>query len=247
MKNHLFILILSLGLSPAYSQIVQSTCSASANIVSDHQDDADRITLREVYHFYPWGQSTYVDSIQIPQTYSDTIMDALIAVYNATGLPAVDTVTTMYDIHTFPDIEVDGIAITADSTLPWVQELQLGNVPTGTQFIDSLITLYGLDIEYYSTYAGMFGYHTVRFRSIGNYNIAALADEIEALPEIIYADPINTPGSGNNIEATINSDHVELIYSIGWGDCESTVDFGSSKCISIARSGMVEVTEVRCH
>jgi hypothetical protein len=36
---------------------------------------------------------------------------------------------------------------------------------------------------------------------------------------VYYSDPYSIGGDGNNITDSIYPDHIEIIYSIGWGDC----------------------------
>ncbi|MBK9593343.1 MAG: hypothetical protein IPO32_18210 [Crocinitomicaceae bacterium] len=75
--------------------------------------------------------STYPDTIHIPQTHVDTILNALIAVYNATSLPARDTVVTIYGITAQNYPTVDGIYVQVDTTAAWSDSLDNGIIPTG--------------------------------------------------------------------------------------------------------------------
>lgn len=117
MKLISLFLTIVVGTLTTYGQIVPSSCSAPDSILSKYNDDADRLALRKIYR----NNLTYKDSINIPQEHSDTVLNALIAVYNATTLPARDTVVNMFDIHSFPEIIMNGIEVAADSNLSWMQ------------------------------------------------------------------------------------------------------------------------------
>ncbi len=206
------------------AQIVPSSCTAPQTIIEKYKADADRLALGKIYA----RNLSFIDSIKIPKAYSDTFLNALIAVYNATSLPARDTVVSLLDIHSWPTIELNSIYISADSNLSWMQQLRLGNIPTGNSSIDSLISAYHFfTIEKYSDWDGILNYHTVTLESDSNYNMRALAEIFEAHPDIIIAEPATTVGDGDHIEnGYLHSlfppnDHIQLIFVAGWNDCYS--------------------------
>lgn len=217
MKKFITIIALTISTQFSFGQIVASSCTAPDSIVEKYNADADRLTVRKIYQY----NLTYIDSIEIPQTHTDTILNAMIAVYNATSLPARDTVITMYNIHSFPNPDINSFSVSADSNLTWMQQLKNGIFPTGNSTIDSLTNLYNLNVTYYSTYFGFMAYHTVSFQSDSNYNIQPLSDIYETISGVFFSDPGGWGGDGNDITSTIYSDHVELIYSVGWEDCPS--------------------------
>lgn len=217
MKKIITIIVLTISTQFCIGQIVPSSCTANDSIIAKFNSDANRITLRKIYQ----NNLPYIDSIEIPQEHVDTILNALIAVYNATALPARDSVVTMFNIHSFPNPDIHSFSVSADSNLTWMQQLKNGIVPTGNSTIDSLTNLYSLNVTSYSTYSGFLAYHTVSFKSDSNYNIQPLSDIYETIAGVYFSDPNGWGGDGNDITSTIYSDHVELIYSIGWGDCMS--------------------------
>ena len=206
-----FILLTQLGLG----QVVTSSCTAHDSIIQKYTADADRLTVRDSYT----NNLPYMDSIVISQTYSDTLLNALIAVYNATSLPARDTVVSMYNIHSFPNPNINSFAVAADSNLVWMQHLKNGIYPTGNSTVDSLTVLYNLHVWYY--FSSISGYDLVHFQSDSNYNVLPLSLLYQSIPGVFFTEPGGWGGDGNNITSTINSDHVELVYSVGWGDCPS--------------------------
>ena len=130
----------------------QLNCIAPDSIIAKYQDDADRLALRKIYRL----NSPYVDSVEIPQIVSDTFLNALIAVYNATHIPERDTVVSILDIHTWYIPPMRQVGVAADSSLFWMQQLSEGIIPTGYQALDSIIVKYDLSIDSYEEWAHWF-------------------------------------------------------------------------------------------
>lgn len=215
MKTTFLTIALTLLTHIGWGQIVPSSCTTQDSIIQLYSVDADRLTVRDAYAY----NLLFIDSIIIPQTYSDTLLNALVAVYNATTLSARDTVVSMYNIHAFPNPNINSFSVAADSNLVWMQQLKNGVFPTGNSTVDSLTVLYGLEVWFY--FGGLSGYDIVHFQSDSNYNVLPLSLLYQSIPGVYFTEPGGWGGDGNNITSTINTDHVELIYSIGWGDCPS--------------------------
>jgi len=201
----------------SFGQSVPSSCIAADSILNRYRDDADNIALEKIYYL----NLTFIDSIEIPQAQSDSILNALIAVYNAPSLPVRDTVVQMFDIHKHSNPTMKRISVSADSNLFWMQQLKNGIIPTGYSLMDSLLIAYKFTFDRYNDRGGSFSYHIVYFESDSNYNIAPLTNVFEAIPGVVFSESIGMAGTGDNITATINPDYVELNYSIGWEDCLS--------------------------
>ncbi len=213
MRISLLMLLIPICFGKISGQVVSSSCTAHDSIIQKYRDDADRLAMKKFYR----NNLPYKDSVLIPEDHADTVLRALIAVYNATSLPARDSVISMYDVHTFPDIYLNEIALYADSSLPWMQQLKNGNIPTGDPDIDSLLAKYGLNlVAYYTAWDSI---DFAWFRTDSNYNIPAMGNLFLAIPGVFSAEPNGLVGEGNNITDSIYTDHVELIYSYGWGDC----------------------------
>ncbi|HLG35037.1 MAG TPA: hypothetical protein VI757_09170, partial [Bacteroidia bacterium] len=216
MKKFLSVLFFAACVS-AEAQITPSSCNASPAIRAMYRDDADRMVVRRLYV----TNSPYADSVVIPQNLSDTLLDKLIAVYNATSLPARDSVIVMYNIHTFMDTALQIIDVHADSNLAWMQQLHLGNLNTGNAQVDNLITSYNLNLVSYSTNLSLFFFHSVRFEADTNINTYALTDMFSSIAGVYESLPLGWFGSGDDITDSITSNNVQLTYSYGWGDCPS--------------------------
>jgi len=213
-KVKLIIAILILTSYSTYAQIVPSSCSAPDSVITKYKTDAYRMTLRRLLR----NNSTYKDTISIPKNITDTTLNALIAIYNATSLVARDTIVKTNPIHSFPNPDLNRINISADSNLVWMQNIRKGISPTGNSTIDSLLNKYKLKLQYYYAYK-FWPYHSLTLVSDSQYNILAMTKIFKGISGVYYSDPYSIGGDGNNITDSIYPDHIEIIYSIGWGDC----------------------------
>lgn len=210
----IFLFYFVLVTQVANAQFVPSSCTAPDSILIKYKGDADRMVLRKIYR----NHLSYMDSIKIPAEFSSIVLKALIAVFNAKTLAARDTVTNIFNIHTFPDIVMNDLYVVADSNLNWMQQLKLRIIPTGNLIIDNLMADYGLKLRsFYPTSSDNF--KTVTFKSDSNYNLQPIANLFKLVTGVRYADPDGFCCDGNNIIDSVYNDHVELIYSYGWGDC----------------------------
>ncbi|MBW6491630.1 MAG: T9SS type A sorting domain-containing protein [Lentimicrobium sp.] len=217
MQKGYLLLIILFGIQSLYGQIVPSSCNAPDSVILKYIDDADRLALYKIQRL----NLPESDSIQILEIHSDSILNALIAVYNAGTIPESDTITRIYPIHTFPDYDLDVINIAANPNLAWMLQLKNRIIPTGHPEIDSLIATYQLTFRFYYDYPDHIQYDIASLRSPTNLNIAALAELFEEIPDVDYAEENRYMGDGMNIYESIASDHIQLVYYYGWGDCPS--------------------------
>ena len=215
MKHKLYTVLAIFSTLAIKTQTVQSSCSAPDSIIQYYKEDADRITVKRFYQL----NYTYKDSIKIPTSYSDTILRALVAVYNATALPARNAVISTYNIHTFYNPSLKNINVFADSTMPWMQQLKQNNIPTGNSQIDNLLANYSLTVQNYFNWFGIFSYHQVTFVSPKNLNLGPLVNTFTTIPNVAYAELPSVMGDGSTITATVTPNYVDLTYKLAWGDC----------------------------
>ena len=215
MRKSFFTLLLLGWAILANGQIIPSVCTAPDSIVAQYRADAYRLALQKIYRRHLPER----DSIRIPRAHADTVLRALVAVYNATTLPARDSVVNRYAIHSFPAPVLNSLMIAADSGHSWMQQLSAGNAPTGYAPLDNILAAYDLRRDYYYSFSSAFGYDVVTFTTDSSYNLPPLTQRFGAIPGVLYADLKSVIGDGNNITDSIYADHVELIYSYGFGDC----------------------------
>jgi len=214
MKKLLLLLAIMNVVSTTQAQIVESSCVAPEYITEHYRVDASVITLRKFYE----NNIPYKDSIEIPADHVDTVLNALLAVWNATSLPARDTVVDVLEINTWYDYAVRSFNIKTDTSLLWPQNIINGYEDTGNDTVDSILNTYNLALD---DFIDMTSSIYLFFNSFENYNMPQLAKLFEPVYGVIS---VFAYCGGNfhvheNIEATIFADYVELRYSYGWGDC----------------------------
>ncbi|MDP1725857.1 MAG: T9SS type A sorting domain-containing protein [Bacteroidota bacterium] len=177
------------------------------------KEDAYRLVVRRALK----DNISLKDSINIPVIYADTLLNALIAVFNANSLKAADTIK---NVHTLPYPDLHTINIAADSNLNWMINLRLRTIPTGDNRIDSLIFIYKLKYYGYLAFKKK-PYHAVTLKSDSFLNIKPLIAVFDSIPGVYFSEPNPQGSDGNDIKDSIYKDYIQLIYSIGWGDCPS--------------------------
>lgn len=211
-----FVLILFCGIQVANAQSVVSSCSAPDSIITKYTIDAQTLALRKIFR----QNLPEKDSVYIPQSHTDTILKALLAVYNATDLPARDTVISMYNIHSFPELMFYGMTLMTSDSVWWAQQLRAGITPTGNSDIDNLLTQYNFSVDYHMDLTLT---HRIIFHLVTDtvFNMQVIANEFAIIDSIQSVEVDHPVGDGNDIVDSIYSDHVELFYSYGSGDCPS--------------------------
>lgn len=228
-----FALFFFISVAQAQQPVV-SSCTAPDSIRNRYQDDADRLAIRTIYQL----QSSDTAQIRIIEPLSDTFLRALLAVYNATSLSASDTVTTMFlsemdvdsanfmapGIHTiYYSPALRDLVLTVDPQQPWVQELYQNHLPTGEGTIDSLMSYFHL--AYQGTESGPFNTYNIYLKADSNLNIQELARlfrEVNGVFNVVVGLSDTHPGEDpNDLEASIDSGYVDLVFRHAWGDCPS--------------------------
>ncbi len=208
------ILVLILAL-PGRAQIVSSSCDAPDSVQQLYRDDIDRMAVRHAMKY----NTTWQDSARIEPARVQHYKDVLMAIYNASSLPASDTVTELLNIHTqVTEFALDEINIYADSNLSWMQAYMANALVTGDAQVDSLMQDYSLD----SIAVYRFSSHNVALWLFfeQNRNLFALGNKFEQLNGVVQATPhIYRGGNGGNITDTTYSGFTEITYQYGWVDC----------------------------
>lgn len=214
--NKALFLIAAIYTLSFHAQTVQSTCVAPDSVVWKYRDDADKMAVRRVFHV----SSSYKDTIAINKLIRDKYLNALLAVYNATTIPARDSVVNMFDIHIYGN-NVNGVSLRADSNLQWMKNLRTNTLPCGNTSIDYFINKYYLKKISY-THNLIYPSADVNFKVDTNCNTGALADTLRHISGILLAGGgQGYYGDGSKIEDSVTTNYTWLVYSYGWGDCQS--------------------------
>jgi hypothetical protein len=189
--------------------------SIPESVREQYLEDAYRLSLRIMHHL--GGEAAA--NLEIPKELSHTIYQALIHVYSSSDYSARDSVIDLYDIHTWPDPEMNRLIVTADSTTIWMQAWRQGFVSTGHTGIDSLMDMYGLEVVEYTRGSSKLSTHTATLLSHRRRNIASLGLLFQAIEGIDSASPDGPMGDGPDINVWPGENTWLVDYSLGWGDC----------------------------
>lgn len=182
-----------------------------ATLRAAYREDAARLALRDLL-----GRG-YSD-VAIPSDAVQPYYDALVLVYNATGLPARDSVTDVYRIHTFPQPATRSLYMIVAGDQEWAQRLVRDSVPTGDAVVDQLLSDYALSFD--RVHPLSTGELLIVLRSALPLNVAALAPKFSDAPGVHSSQPNGAWGDGNDIRAA-RGNAIFLDYSVGYGDCPS--------------------------
>lgn len=203
----------------SYPPIVEipapTEASLSDSLRALYRTDAGRLSLRRVQE----EDGETAQQVQLPDSLVESLYNALLHVHEGEDLDGRDTVVDTFRIHTFPSRSVHEVSVTPEEPPPsWIDAWKAEQRFTGNEAVNLLLREYDLQVlEYnvseYSEYA--------RLRSETPLNTLALSDQFDRIDGVKYADPGGAFGDGDDIEATLGDNYIELRYSVGFGDCPS--------------------------
>lgn len=179
------------------------------SIRSLYRTDAARLALNHVYQ----NKLPDTASVNIPQQLIDSFYSGLIHIYNCTTITSVDTITKIRPVHTLPYVSLYHIWVHVDTSYNWTKQWENGFTFTGNDAIDSLLIEYELELGSYSFYPD------VSLKTHKPLNMRTLGKIFEKISGVIFAVPDVLVGSGDDLEANLESLWIRYIFSFGWGDC----------------------------
>jgi hypothetical protein len=181
-----------------------------ASLRAAYLEDATRLALRDLL-------AGGFAGIAVPRDAIQPYYDALVLVYNATVLPARDSVTDVYQIHTFPQPATRSLYMIVAGDQQWAQRLALDSVPTGNAVVDRLLSEYALSFDHVHRMSA--GELLIVLRATLPLNVAALAPKFAEATGVRSANPNEGCCDGSNIAGAVRESRVLLNYSVGYGDC----------------------------
>lgn len=172
------------------------------------------MAIRRAYRTY----SNWQDSLQVNKPISDMYLKALIAVYNATAIPARDTAIRMCNIHSRNDPDLFYFVILADSTLQWMKNLRNSVFPTGNVKLDKAISRFSYQKIMYGTAPGL-PWHTVQLKTDSSVNSLPLGVAMYDPQTVFAVGPSGGAWDGPDIVDSVNANFIQLYYSYKWLDC----------------------------
>lgn len=211
--SKLLVVIFLLGAVIVKGQTIVSNCTATDSVASLLLDDVSKLSIRRMNEL----KCSDTILVTIPANRKDTIAKALYAIYNSNGLPAVDTVLNQIKIHArSPGLY--SVLIKFDSSKTWKQSWSNNTTLTGDPSIDNIINQYNLLLTNYSVSSNKY-YAT--FKSSIPLNIDALADSLELIQGIYYAENNILYFDGDDVFFKIYPDSLIVTFVHGWEDCPS--------------------------
>ena len=181
----------------------------SDSIRSLYQSDATNLTFRHIFN----NNMSDTDSVFLPQYLIDSFYDGLIHIYNCKNIISTDTITKIHPVHTFPYVSFYRLVIGLDTSYSWTKKWISGFTTTGNDTIDSLMAKYELELS------GIIVHRFAVLYTKMCLNMLALGNKFTQISGVTSAEPDGAGGSGDDIEAYLESENKRYIYSIGWGDC----------------------------
>lgn len=213
--------------SPSSPEIVAipDTTQIPQVVRQKYLKDAARLTLRYMLNANtPDSNKVELDSKMLEQVYFE-----LMSIYLAAErIPACDSVTHLYNIHTFPNPPLQEIIVMLDTSHGWTHAWLQYNPVSGNIAVDTIMQKYQINIE--DVYGGVW----VTLKSKIDLNTLALSNRLRTIAGIIYADPNWVIGDGNDI--TLNTENRDdmFIFSLKWGDCPAGCIYSHSWHISVS-------------
>lgn len=221
MKNHLFTILFAFMGLYCLGQTQPADCTVTQQIRDYYTGDAEILAV-ELMQLSAWA-----DTIEIEPTFVESALEKLAAVYNAQGLPARDTVVSCLDIHIDTFIHsLHHVWVAVDSATQWALNLANGIIPTGNAEVDSLLVLYGMEVEDYH-FLTLNATHNFYFRTERRLNTPALARRFLSIEGVVEASNEYTFGWGWQdiwFEYPVVDTYLIVVYQHCWGDdlCDQT-------------------------
>lgn len=198
------------------AQPVPSSCDGPSNLLAKYKSDAWQMTYRRLTE----QNSPALNGVTLPEPVRDSILRAIFAVFNATSLPARDTVFNQFDIRTYKAIDLQRVEVLVDTTFGWtLQWLDYQSV-TGNSWIDFLSVEYGLSVDTVVVLPDWVSYDAaVKLKTAQFVNPNFLAGLIANSTGVQLAHALEYGGDGDDIFFETKPDWIELTFRHGWTDC----------------------------
>ena len=204
------IFVLLYSISPA--QIIPSSCDGSPDLLNIYKPEATRLTS----NWLKTTQSPDNSLVIIPDIQLDSVLGALVAVFNATSLPGHDALLVCHSRTP----QLHNLVLLIDTTtiwnISWSQDILL----TGDATMDSIIVMYDFSIIDYVIdleYGGAFvEFYTPQL--LNPYALTNLFLNFSGI-EMAFTSPFNSAPHSSSINYKTEDGIRKLTYSFGWGDC----------------------------
>ncbi len=244
-------LLLSYSFFFAFSQVYTSSCIATPQMENIYRNDVVKTATHRLFEI----NSSYKDSIDVPDSFKDSIAKAFYAIYNMPGSSLKDTILNLFAFQNYTTaygpnyLESDSLHIyhngndllfnfspksvnmSVPDTTIWAIQWQSGNYSnTVNPKINQLVIQYGINVlgvTHFSTYFYI-GYRANC--AVNTFGLSkAFNNIIGNLPYSYACKPANFVGDGNSIQLNYQSiDGIIITYTNSCGDCPAGCTHGRS-------------------
>ncbi|NOY49046.1 MAG: T9SS type A sorting domain-containing protein [Chlorobi bacterium] len=215
MKKLITFSLLVIGLINLNAQI-PSSCIIPSELKSSYDKDVKHLALQRIIS----QDSPYMDSIDIPFSYQDTIWSGLAAIFNVSSIPERDSAFDIYCIHeeSTNNTIYNYIEVGVDLSYDWTHNWQNYNIVTGIPSLDTLLLTYGFSVY---DFTSVLGYHYAILSTDQTINIQPVCDSIKTYSGVTYSIKVSYTFDGNTISYNKTGDERTYQFEIAWGDCPS--------------------------
>lgn len=199
------------------AQPVVSSCDGGSNLFASWKSDAWQITYQHLVE----QNSPALNGVELPEPVRDSILRAVFAVFNATSLPARDTVFEMLEIRPVQEKDLHRVQVLVDTTYGWTANWLDSIALTGNSWIDFLVNSYDLTVEnvqivpdWVNNYDAAITLKTDKF-----VNPDFLAGLTANSSGVVFAYGLTYGSDGDHVFFENKPDYVEITFRHGWQDC----------------------------
>ena len=121
-------------------------------------------------------------------------------------------------LHSLGTSALYRITVSVDTNKFWSNNWKDGVKSTGLPEIDSIISIYNLEVKLLYELNGKYQYE---IQSKIPINYLALIQKFKETEKFVYVEPTILTGGGSNISLRTENNHRYYTYYYGWGDCPS--------------------------
>ncbi len=200
-----------------FAQPVASSCDGGSNLVSSWNADAWQVAYQRLSEL----KSPALNGVDLPEAVRDSVLRAVFAVYNATSIPARDTVIDLLEIRPVLEKDLHRVQVLVDTSYGWTANWLDSVSLTGNSWIDFLVNTYALKVEavqivpdWVSNYDAAVTLVSPKF-----LNPDFLAGLIANSSGVSFAYALNYGGDGDHVFFEKKPNWVEITFRHGWQDC----------------------------
>lgn len=211
-KITLFILLNLSFLSLIFGQ---SDCETNSVVYEYYERDIKHLSIIEMIG----NNAPELEYAEISESYQLPIWEGLSAIFNS-NLPGRDEVFDIYCIHHLGNINNSQLVIyqtmyvNPEPNVSWIQSWEAGDLTTYDEEFNAFLQRWGF------YYDGKL-LNSFKLKTDQLINMIPLADTVDMMDSIIFAERKSHIGYGNAISFQKNGNDRYYTFSVGWGDCPS--------------------------